>query len=540
MSVPALLAQAARSLQAGRADDAIPPLREAARLHPHDAAILHDLGIACLETGLTREAIDNLEAAVRANPRFAKAFWRLGIAFEAIGENDAALGAYGRATALLPSLTEARYRAACLLETMGYRDRAVSEFQRGAASRTSLGKICGVRAALIEDRDEQAERMLRRILALAPDDATALDLLGMVLANAGRLDEARDAYARAITVAPALAGSYYDLVRCRRLVPLDQPLVARMQAALTSGNLDAEQRARVHLALGKAADDLGDPAQAMRHFDEADSLRSTLVAFDADAFEAGIDRMVARFTLEFLASAHHRYDDPTPVLIVGLPRSGTTLVEQILSSHAAVAGGGEMPFWTEQGPRWAAADASLQDLAADYLRGLRTFAPARRVTDKMPLNLIWAGLIHLALPNATIVHCRRDPLDTALSIHSTYFNARLPFPTGGAALVRTVRATQRLADHWRRVLPPDRFIEIDYERLTDDPGHQIRHLVACCGLDWDPACLHPERNARIVKTPSKWQVRQPITRGSVGSWRRYEPWLGPLRALATAPAQPAA
>ena len=163
---------------------------------------------------------------------------------------------------------------------------------------------------------------------------------------------------------------------------------------------------------------------------------------------------------------------------------------------------------------------------------LRAIAPkAARVTDKMPFNFIWAGLIHLAFPRATIIHCRRAAIDTALSIHQTHFHPGLAFPTGGAELVAYFRSYRRLTDHWRRVLPADRLIEVDYEDLTRAPEAVIRRIIAGCGLAWDDACLCPELNPRAVKTPSKWQARQPIYRKSVERWRRYEPWLGPLRAL---------
>jgi Sulfotransferase family len=156
---------------------------------------------------------------------------------------------------------------------------------------------------------------------------------------------------------------------------------------------------------------------------------------------------------------------------------------------------------------------------------------AARVTDKMPFNFLWAGLIHVAFPRATIIHCRRAAVDTALSIHQTQFHPGLAFPTGGAELVAYFRGYQRLIEHWRNVLPADRFIDVDYEVLTREPEPVIRRMIAACGLSWYDACLRPERNPRAVKTPSKWQTRQPIYRTSVARWRRYEPWLGPLRAL---------
>ena len=534
----ALLAQAAQLVREDRAAEALPPLRQAASLEPLNAAIHNDLGVICLQAGLLAEAVAAFQAALAADPRFAPASLRLGLALQAQGHADAALAAYRHATRLRPALAEARFRAGALLESLGRTGDAIAAFRRASASapKTALGRLSNARALLAEDRHGEAERALRQLLARQPDHAAANEMLGTVLADAGRFEEARDCYARAIGGAPLLAGSYYELVRCRRIAADDADLLARMRAAVAAPGLPAEARLRVHLALGKAADDLDDPEAAMRHFDAADALRAGLGSFDLAAFEARIDRLMARFTPDsFARLAGAGSSDATPVLIVGLPRSGTTLVEQILSCHPDIHPAGELPFWTERGALWerAGGEASfLANAASDYGSLLHRLAPnAARVVDKMPLNVLWAGLIHTAMPRATIIHCRRDPADTALSIHRTYLNPAIAFPTGGAALVGAIRAVERLAAHWRAVLPRDRFFEVGYERLAGDPEPEIARLVAACGLPWNACCLRPELNGRIVRTPSKWQVRQPISGGSVAAWRRYEPWLGPLRAL---------
>jgi tetratricopeptide (TPR) repeat protein len=550
--VGALLAHATHFLRAGRPADAIVPLREAARWLPGNAAIWHDLGLVCLECGQLSEAIQALRSAIAIDPGFHDSHLRLGIALEFAGSPDGALAAYRRAAELesgAPQRSpEATYRAASLFDDLGQARRAIEMFRRAAAAapETTLGRLATARALVLENRDAKAEQVLRRVLETEHNNAVALDLLGNTLAESGQFDEARRCFLRAIDQAPLLAGSYYDVARCGRMGPQDAELITRMRAALQSTGLQPQQRIRVHLALGKAAEDLGNHEEAMRQFDAAETVRNGLVRFDLRKFEARVDRLIAHFTPELFAAASTTgcADDATPILIVGLPRSGTTLIEQMLSAHPQVGAGGELSFWNECGGAWeqaAGESAKAERLAAnasDYIQLLRNVAPsAARVTDKMPLNFQWAGLVHLALPRATVIHCRRSPLDTAISIHQTHFNPRLLFPTGGTALVGFIRAYQRLCAHWRRVLPPERFLEIDYEALVESPEPVIRRILDASGLGWNEACLVPERNGRTVKTPSKWQARQPIYRHAIGRWRSYERWLGPLSALRGEPLQ---
>lgn len=536
-----LLALATELLRAGRPADAIAPLAEAAVLHPSNPTIQHDLGLACLEAGRLPDAIAALQRAIASNPGYADAYFRLGIALEKLGNTGGAIAAYDRATELLPSLTEAWFRAGALVFTLGHRLEAIGCFRRAAETggKTTFGRLGKARALLTEDRDQEAEQVLRKTLTADPRNAVAHDLLGNLLSEFGRFDEARECFQRAIAIAPLLAGSYYDLVRCRPLTSADDGLLHQMETALATPGLEAEQRLRLHLAIGKAAEDLGSYALAMQHFDAADAVRRGSTPFDSAAFDMEVDRLIARCTPDWIARASELGScDATPVLIVGMPRSGTTLVEQVVSNHPEVAAGGELHFWNERGASWHLSGAAgtatpfLAKAAADYLGVLRGIArKAARVTDKMPFNFLWAGLIHMVFPRALIIHCRRAAVDTALSIHQTHFHPSLAFPTGGAELVAYFRSYQRLTDHWRSVLPADRFLEVDYEELTRAPEPVIRRIIAACGLPWHDACLRPESNPRAVKTPSKWQTRQPIYRSSVARWRRYEPWLGPLRAL---------
>lgn len=539
--VASLLALATKSLAAGQPADAIAPLQQAASLQAANASIQHDLGLACLEVGRISEAIAALQEATAIDPQYADAHFRLGIALEKQGNIAGAIVAYDRATELLPSLSEAWFRAGALVYTLGHRDEAIGCFRRASATggNTAFGRLGKARALLTEDRNEEAELVLRKTLARDPGNATAHDLLGNLLSEFGRFEEARRNFERAVEIAPLLAGSYYELVRCRPATSRDDGLLQRMKDSLETPGLEPSQRLRIHLAIGKVAEDLGDYGLAMEHFDAADAVRRNLTPFDSAAFAREVDRLIARSTPELIAKAQVLGNpDPRPILIVGMPRSGTTLVEQIVSMHPDVEAGGELNFWNERGAAWHSAGVAanqklfLTKAAEDYLGVLHAIAPkAARVTDKMPFNFLWASTIHLAFPHATIIHCRRSAVDTALSIHQTHFHPALAFPTGGEELVAYFRGYQRLMDHWRGVLPADRLLEVDYEDLTGAPEPVIRRIITACGLPWYDACLRPESNPRAIKTPSKWQTRQPIYRTSVERWRRYEPWLGPLHTL---------
>src|SRR4029077_6549292 len=290
--------------------------------------------------------------------------------------------------------TEAWFRAGALVYELGHRDEAIGCFRRAAATggRTNFGRLGNARALLTEDRNHEAERVLRETLVADPGNAMAYDLLGNLLSEFGRFDEARACFERAITIAPLLAGSYYDLVRCRPVTSDDDGLLQRMEAALSTPGLEASQRQRLHLAIGKAADDLGDYALAMHHFDAADSVRRESGSFDSTAFAIETDRLIARCTPEWIARGSELGSrDARPVLIMGMPRSGTTLVEQIVSMHPEVGAGGELNFWNERGATRHSLGGTrnekqfLGKVGADYLGVLRAIAPkAARVTDKMP------------------------------------------------------------------------------------------------------------------------------------------------------------
>jgi hypothetical protein len=327
-------------------------------------------------------------------------------------------------------------------------------------------------------------------------------------------------------------------VQIKKITEEDRPLIAQMLAYLERDNVPPLYRMKLHFKLGKAFDDLRDYETAIQHFDAANLIRRGLERFDRINVAQRIDRVIAQYTPQFFAEcAGLGVEDETPVFVLGMPRSGTTLVEQVISSHPLIAGADELPFWRQQSIAFRDAESILDEatvrrLAGEYLAVLRGFsATAARVTDKMPFTFLWIGLIRQVLPRARFIHCRRHPIDTCLSIYFTDFESLKAFVGDRDDLVFYYQHYLRLMAHWRAVLPLDRFLDVDYEAVIAEPETQARRLIDFCGLEWDPACLRPEDNKRAVQTASIWQARQPIYRSSLERWRRYEPWLGALREL---------
>ena len=394
---------------------------------------------------------------------------------------------------------------------------------------------------MIEGKLEEAEKELRRLLGQAPQLAAARVLLAQILSERGMLDEAAQHLSEAVEVIPQ---AFHSLAIAKRMREPDRPLVDRMRLYAERPDLETMERVNIGFGLGKAYDDLGDYAEAMRHYIVANQHKAMSVRLNRQALSAKYDSFVGGFTAGAMARARRalarpaRPDDDLPVFIVGMPRSGTTLLEQILSSHPAVAAGGELPFWID---RFDDSNASaierveaggLSRAAEEYLRLLRQIGPhALHVTDKAPFNFEFLGQLRLVLPNARIIHCRRRPIDTGLSIFFMNFPDHQRYAWDQGDIVFQYRQYERLMDHWRRVLPPDRFTEVQYETLVADREAETRRLIAFCGLDWDEACLAPEHNERKVQTSSLWQARQPVYKTSIERWRRYEPWLGELRDL---------
>ena len=329
----------------------------------------------------------------------------------------------------------------------------------------------------------------------------------------------------------------------RRFSGDDRYFAQMLQLAETINALGTEEQIDLHFALGKAFADVGDHQRSFEHLLRGNALKRQQITYDEEKTLQRLERIRGVFTAEVL---HDKSGlgcpSAAPIFIVGMPRSGTTLIEQILASHPQVFGAGELREMANLAGRIGGADAAafpeaVQGLSGEDLRGIgeqyvqtvRRLAPdAERIADKMPSNFNLAGLIHLVLPNARIIHARRDPRDTAFSCFSLLFSGTLEFTYDLAELGRYYRAYLELMAHWREALPQEVMLEVQYEDVVGDLEREARRIIAHCDLEWDDACLSFYKTERSVRTASATQVRQPIYQTSIGRWRRHEAQLQPL------------
>ena len=389
-------------------------------------------------------------------------------------------------------------------------------------------------------RESEAAQSYRRALALDPTSHAAFKGLGDVLRALGHFDEADTAYRDAITLAPSQGHYYRALAQCGRLT-CEDPLFSAMTSLLEAGGaMPDSDRIALHFGLAEVLRRAGRHAAAFDHLLRGNALERTRLVYDEAAMLRMFEGVRATFTREMIATAsgdHSR--SALPIFIVGMPRSGTTLVEQILASHPAVFGAGEIAALPEalatlaeraSGGSAGFTEADLVALGERYLARLEAAAaPGRyaRVADKYPFNFLNLGLIHMALPQARVIHCRRDPVDTCLSCFAKLFHD-VPFSYDLGELGRYYHAYDGLMAHWAEVLPPGIVLDLHLEDLIDDFPGQVQRLLAHCGLPWDDACLSFHRTARVVRSESAVQVRQTLRRDLHPPWRPETAILQPL------------
>ena len=531
----------------GRLEDAANCYRKAVALSPRDAGLCSDLAGVLQQLGRQPEAIDCCRRALSIAPDTASAHFNLASLLQEQDDPHGAVEHFRRALALRPDFAEARNNLGNALQQIGCRIEATAAYQEAlrlkpdyADAHANLGKA--LRAL---GRDDEAIGHYAAAVAIEPERAALQNEFAVVLLAAGRVKDAQAAFEKATLLEPGKLIYHFNLASFHRFAPDDPHLAALEEIVASETKLGADDRIALDFALAKAYADLGRTDDSFHRLQEGNRRKRLQTDYDEDAALRHFDEIRAVFTPELFeklrggGAASRR-----PIFVVGMPRSGTTLIEQILASHSTVHGAGEidqlsrivadlsegenaLPPYPEMMPELS--PLTLRRIGESYLAFIADLAPgAEKVVDKMPANFVFAGLIALAMPEARIIHARRDPIDTCFSCFSLLFSENQPFTYDLGEIGRYYRAYAELMDHWRRVLPPDVMIDVHYEKLVADFPGEARRLLAHCGLDWQDACLQFHETQRTVLTASVAQVRRPLYTGSVNRWRPYATHLQPL------------
>jgi tetratricopeptide (TPR) repeat protein len=582
--VAATLPLLMQQIFSGRADQLTEAEAEITRLlaaHGDDPDLLHACGLIHQQRGEWSQAREWLERAVALLPQHPAYRCNLGATLRKLGEVDAAIAQYQEAIRLKPDMADAHFNLGNAYREQEHHREAATAYQAALAikpdylgAHNNLGLSLGAledwqaasqhllialqhRPELLETRvmlasalrelgsTERSREQCHLALRYDPAYVPAHLQLGAIEREVGNMEAAKTHFNEALRLDPDSVSAHYHLASITKTTEEDRPRLQHLEAMSTDTTLTVRAKSSLHFALGRMYHDLKEYEPAFRHYQEGNRVYRTLLNVDRAAYTRFIDGLIATYTPEFFArTAGWGSDSHMPILIVGMPRSGTTLVEQIISSHSQVFGAGELNALNALHRPIAKLIGSpdepypncmehltpeiAQSLAQTYLDHLhKRSGGAERVTDKMPANLMNLGLIATLFPRASVIRCMRDYEDNALSIFFQKFATGNEFAFDLADIAFWFQETNRLYAHWKQVLPIPIF-EAHYRQMVREPEVQAHALLEFCGLPWEDACLDFQHNTRSVRTASVWQVRQPIYTSSLEGWKRYEPWLGGL------------
>jgi tetratricopeptide (TPR) repeat protein len=526
----------------GRLDDAIASFREAVSIIPNYAVAYNNLGNALHEAGKPEEAVQSLQEALRLQPGYADAHNNLGNALLALGQHQEAAQNFARALQLQPDMAKSLVGHGKALNALGFHREAAENIEKAIRINPGVAAWHNELGNALSDlgRVEAAIEQFRAALELDPEFAEASSNLGNALSDLGNFDEAVTRYEEALRIKPGFAEARYNLSLVRKYADGDDDIRALRE--LTDDEQQADRdRCYLSFALGKAYEDVGDYDRSFRYYAQGNRLRKKELNYDIGRDREQLEQIRALFeTSERTIGPDDAGNDSSrkrPVFIVGMPRSGTTLVEQILASHSEVHGAGELHTASrilvpilqafEASPARGIDAQTLARIGDEYLRELDYLAgTAPVVTDKMPGNFLWTGFLLTAMPRARIVNVRRNPAATCWSMFRRLFGSN-GFTNDLVDLGTYYGMYEDLMRFWHGTFP-GRIYDLDYEALTEDQEQQTRALLEYCELPWEDACLEFHATRRAVRTPSGSQVRQKMYKGSSEAWRRYEAHLEPL------------
>ena len=552
--------------------------RKALKFAPQNHMLLFNLGIALLRQGKADEAIKQLKKAIKIQPQFADAYMEIANAFNFKGDITNSIINYEKTIQLNPGATVAYHHLAVIYQNSGQLSEAIRYYEHAIAIQDDfVDSYCGLATALIgQYKYDRTIRLLETNIQRLPETAYLYYCLAVAYQEQGEVEKAKAYYDKTLEIDSryidaqtglagilALQGEYKKAGEKLENIIKSHPddsfakiiyitYADRFGAAekaiemgvecLSNNKLKDKSRSKLLFALAKLYEQQGDLDIAFEHYHQANKLKN--VIFDEQSYLSMFDSLITTYTADIFVKHHHEYSlSEKPVFIIGMPRSGTSLAEQILASHPDVFGAGELPAvnrMVDQLP--AVLDTSisypeclkyldnhtLQQLASEYLEEARLKSDDEKfITDKMPSNFMHLGFISLMFPNARIIHCTRDPLDTCLSCFFQNFTGEHPYAYSLTSLGKFYRMYEKLMGHWSKVIP-NPIYELSYEKIVVNPEQEIRSMIDFCGLEWNDKCLDFHQTKRTVATASHSQVRQKIYTSSVGKWRSYEKHLDEL------------
>jgi len=515
---------------------------------PGQAEVYNNRGVALLNMKQYDEALASYDKARALRSDYAEAHNNRGAALHEMKRYHEARVSYDQAIALNPNYANAYSGRGSTLHALKQNDDALASFDQAITLRPDVAEAYNNRGKILQEvkRFDDALASFDKAIALKPDDADARNNRGIILMNKGRMKEAEEMFLKALALKPDYANSLYNLTSIRKYRDADHADVEHIQALLSKPGISLDDQECLYFSLGKIYDDCGLYDEAFECYRQANQIRNATVSYNPDMVVGYINRLMEVFSKEFLGRPFaFTPDSRSPLFIVGMPRSGTTLMASILSNHRSIGTAGELPTINEitlrlpgligNGiPYPQAAEhitpAIASPLIHHYEKRLRRDAGLEvpHVIDKHPLNFRHLGFISMLFPKARVIHCSRHPLDTGLSNYFQRFSSQYDYSYDLRNIGHFYGEYSRLMEHWRQALPM-RMIEVSYEDMIMNTEPMARKVLDSLGLEWDDRCLAPHTNPYAVETASNWQARQPIYTQSAERWRWYEKYLIPLR-----------
>lgn len=516
---------------------------EMVRLGHETADVTNQIGACFLAMDDAIAAANAFKRAIELDRNAAHSYFNLGIALDRAGKSYETFVTFRRSLELNPNSIETYVQIWAQMRRLLNWSEGLPLLEGGLIRHPNSTQIQVILASAYGKvgQPEKAEKLFQRAIS---HDPSVVPSYAHWLQEEGRFEESVPVLIQAIRQNPIQGQAYYNLTVAKRTDIDGEPLVEVLPRIENHPNLGNDERMFLHYALAKSHEQDKNFEQAIRQFDKANAIAYQLFNSKITHDEAAVDAENAILVELYSKEAIDRLaklgsQSSTPIFIIGMIRTGTTLLDQILSSHPKVKSAGEQPFWQVSAGRANRRRLSsvgnaneIKELADAYLEILTdAVGESHRVTDKMPTNFWHVGLMSVVFPNAKFIHLRRNPLDTCLSIYTTFLGTGTQFAYSQANIVGYYRAYLRTMEHWRTVISPAQMLEIDYEDLVTNKEIVLREVLEFCGLEWDDACLNHEQNVSQVSTPSLWTARQPVNTASVERWRKYEPWLGQLLEL---------